>query len=65
MALASFMSSQWGALATAMARVAKIVHSPLGTKAIIVSIGNSTEATSSPGAHALQALWSFVPVTTL
>lgn len=65
MALASFMSSRWIALAAAMAGVAEVVCLQLATKAVIVYIGKSTRATSFSGGCAVQALWSLVPVSTL
>lgn len=65
MALASFMSSRWIALAAAMARVAEVVYLQHATKAVMVYTGKSTRATSFAGDCAVQALWSLVPVSTL
>lgn len=64
-ALASFMSSRWIALAAAMARVAEVVYLQHAAKAIMVYIGKSTRVTSFAGGCAVQALWSLVPVSTL
>lgn len=52
-ALASFMSSRWIALAAAMARVAEVVYLQHAAKAIMVYIGKSTRVTSFAGGCAV------------